>query len=288
MEDSNHATGPEIDLDFVFAATAGRAGSHRLAAALDACEGVHATHEAEPSMDGRLMRWAMSGQFPAEFLAQRFTMSIRSSRERSRQPIRADVSKVFIKWYGEHVLDRLGPERCLVIRLWREPIEAMRRLLDDGAVPGSAFGDAWSTHWMGDPAWDGCRLQLDPRSPEEAVAWHLVETIVRGEELASRMPSLRIADLDFKTIADADALAGWLSRQGFRPSNDFASRVEAMPADRAMRSRPVRSSDEASLLDAWRRTVGLAADQGLLEADLAAALEARSDSFGRSRRTDAA
>lgn len=286
MEDSNHAT--DLGVDYVFAATSGRAGSHRLAAALEACEGVHATHEAEPAMDGRLMRWALSGQFPAEFLAQRFTMSIRSSRERSRVPIRADVSKVFIKWYGEHVLERLGPERCLVIRLWREPIEAMRRLLADGAVPGSAFGDAWSTHWMGDPAWDGCRLRLDPCSPEEAVAWHLVETIVRGEELASRFPVLRIADLDFKTTADADALAGWLSRQGFRPGDDFEARVESVPADRALRSRPVRSSDEHVLLEAWRRTVGLAADQGLLEPDLAAALEARSGAFGRSRRTDAA
>ncbi len=55
MEDSNHATG--LGVDYVFAATTGRAGSHRLAAALAACEGVHATHEAEPAMDGRLMRW---------------------------------------------------------------------------------------------------------------------------------------------------------------------------------------------------------------------------------------
>ena len=285
MEDSNHATG--LGVDYVFAATTGRAGSHRLAAALDACEGVHATHEAEPSMDGRLMRWALSGQFPADFLAQRFTMSIRSSRERSRLPIRADISKVFIKWYGEHVLERLGPERCLVIRLWREPIEVMRRLLVDGAVPGAACGDAWSTHWMGDPEWDGCRLRVELRSAEEAVAWHVVETIVRGEALAE-MRQLRITDLDFETIADPDALAGWLSGQGFRPSDGFAAQVEAVPADRALRSGAARPVDERALLESWRRIVGVAADRGLLEADLAAALEARPDSFGRSRRTDAA
>ena len=285
MEDSNHAT--DLGVDYVFAATTGRAGSHRLAAALDACEGVHATHEAEPSMDGRLMRWALSGQFPADFIAQRFTMSIRSSRERSRLPIRADISKVFIKWYGEHVLERLGPERCLVIRLWREPIEVMRRLLVDGAVPGAAWGDAWSTHWMGDPAWDGCRVHVEPRSPEEAVAWHVVETIVRGEALAEMRP-LRITDLDFETIADPDALAGWLSGQGFRPSDGFAAQVEAVPADRALRSGAARPVDERALLESWRRIVGVAADRGLLEADLAAALEARPDSFGRSRRTDAA
>ena len=285
MEDSNHATG--LGVDYVFAATTGRAGSHRLAAALDACEGVHATHEAEPAMDGRLMRWALSGQFPAEFLAQRFTMSIRSSRERSRLPIRADISKVFIKWYGEHVLERLGPERCLVIRLWREPIEVMRRLLVDGAVPGAAWGDAWSTHWMGDPEWDGCRLRVELRSAEEAVAWHVVETIVRGEALAE-MRQLRITDLDFETIADPDALAGWLSGQGFRPSDGFAAQVEAVPADRALRSGAARPVDERALLESWRRIVGVAADRGLLEADLAAALEARPDSFGRSRRTDAA
>ena len=285
MEDSNHATG--LGVDYVFAATTGRAGSHRLAAALDACEGVHATHEAEPSMDGRLMRWALSGQFPADFLAQRFTMSIRSSRERSRLPIRADISKVFIKWYGEHVLERLGPERCLVIRLWREPIEVMRRLLVDGAVPGAAWGDAWSTHWMGDPEWDGCRLRVELRSAEEAVAWHVVETIVRGEALAE-MRQLRITDLDFETIADTDALAGWLSGQGFRPSDGFAAQVEAVPADRALRSGAARPVDERALLESWRRIVGVAADRGLLEADLAAALEARPDSFGRSRRTDAA
>jgi hypothetical protein len=285
MEDSNHAT--DLGVDYVFAATTGRAGSHRLAAALDACEGVHATHEAEPSMDGRLMRWALSGQFPADFLAQRFTMSIRSSRERSRLPIRADISKVFIKWYGEHVLERLGPERCLVIRLWREPIEVMRRLLVDGAVPGAAWGDAWSTHWMGDPEWDGCRLRVELRSAEEAVAWHVVETIVRGEALAE-MRQLRITDLDFETIADPDALAGWLSGQGFRPSDGFAAQVEAVPADRALRSGAARPVDERALLESWRRIVGVAADRGLLEADLAAALEARPDSFGRSRRTDAA
>lgn len=285
MEDSNHATG--LGVDYVFAATTGRAGSHRLAAALAACEGVHATHEAEPAMDGRLMRWALSGQFPAEFLAQRFTMSIRSSRERSRLPIRADISKVFIKWYGEHVLERLGPERCLVIRLWREPIEVMRRLLVDGAVPGAAWGDAWSTHWMGDPEWDGCRLRVELRSAEEAVAWHVVETIVRGEALAE-MRQLRITDLDFETIADPDALAGWLSGQGFRPSDGFAARVEAVHADRALRSGAARPVDERSLLESWRRIVGVAADRGLLEADLAAALEARPDSFGRSRRSDAA
>ena len=285
MEDSNHATGRGVD--YVFAATTGRAGSHRLAAALDACEGVHATHEAEPAMDGRLMRWALSGQFPAEFLAQRFTMSIRSSRERSRLPIRADISKVFIKWYGEHVLERLGPERCLVIRLWREPIEVMRRLLVDGAVPGAAWGDAWSTHWMGDPEWDGCRLRVELRSAEEAVAWHVVETIVRGEALAE-MRQLRITDLDFETIADPEALAGWLSGQGFRPSDGFAAQVEAVPADRALRSGAARPVDERALLESWRRIVGVAADRGLLEADLAAALEARPDSFGRSRRTDAA
>ena len=285
MEDSNHATG--LGVDYVFAATTGRAGSHRLAAALAACEGVHATHEAEPSMDGRLMRWALSGQFPADFLAQRFTMSIRSSRERSRLPIRADISKVFIKWYGEHVLERLGPERCLVIRLWREPIEVMRRLLVDGAVPGAAWGDAWSTHWMGDPEWDGCRLRVELRSAEEAVAWHVVETIVRGEALAE-MRQLRITDLDFETIADPDALAGWLSGQGFRPSDGFAAQVEAVPADRALRSGAARPVDERALLESWRRIVGVAADRGLLEADLAAALEARPDSFGRSRRTDAA
>ena len=174
-----------------------------------------------------------------------------------------------------------------MIRLWREPIEVMRRLLVDGAVPGAAWGDAWSTHWMGDPEWDGCRLRVELRSAEEAVAWHVVETIVRGEALAE-MRQLRITDLDFETIADPDALAGWLSGQGFRPSDGFAAQVEAVPADRALRSGAARPVDERALLESWRRIVGVAADRGLLEADLAAALEARPDSFGRSRRTDAA
>ncbi len=279
---------PNAGFEYVFAATTGRAGSHRLTAALGACEGVFATHESEPTMDGRLMRWALTGQFPSDFLAQRFTMSMRATRERSRCAIRADISKVFIKWYGEHALRRLGEDRCLVIRLRREPIEVMRRLLEDGAVPGGAFGDLWSTHWMGDPAWDGCRVPVEPCSAEEAVAWHVVETIVRGEELAERMPRLRLADLAFDTISDPEALAAWLTSHGLVPGTAFESSLANVPLERPMRQGRGIESTDAALRSAWREVVESAAARGLIAADLAGELESSPESFGRDRRTEAA
>ena len=276
MAESN---APRPDYDYLFAATAGRSGARRLAAALATCEGVHATHECDPVMDGRIMRWALTDQFPADFLAQRYVMSIRSSREALRCRVRADISKVFNRWYGTHVVRALDPRRCLVVRLRRPPLELIRDLVMDGSIPG----EGWGGHWMGDPRWSGWHLRFEPRDEVEAVAWHVMESMVRSEELTKECPGLRVADLDLETIADAESLAHWLRGVGLRPGRELEARLGSVPVGPDVSTRSFECDDSA-IAEAWSRVVATAASQGVIGEASAARIAAGHADLGPGRR----
>lgn len=270
-------------IEYAFAATYGRSGLRRLSRALGACEGVVATPQADPAMHGRTMRWAMTGQFSSEFLAARFAASMRESRAASGAAIRADLSPVFAKWYGGHVLAQLGEERCLVIRVWRDPVEVIASIAGLGLVPGTPLG----TLWLGDPRWERCRLRLEPADRLEAVAWHVAETIIRSEEIERSFPRATIARLDFEVLCDADLLAAWLRHAGFRPGAGYEHAVS--PTHDLARHEPsgLRSIDRGGARDAWRRVLDLAVDQGLLAVPLAESLLRDPGDAGRGRRLGA-
>lgn len=246
------------DIDFAFAATFGRSGLRRLARCLGACEGVVATPQGEPAMHGRTMRWALTGQFPPDFLASRFVAAMRESR--GVGVVRVDLSPVFAKWYGEHVLRQLGEERCLVIRLWRDPVAVISSLVGLGIVPGQPLG----TLWLGDPRWERCRLRLEPADSLEASAWHVAETILRGDDLARTCPRARFADLDFEVLCDDHLLAAWLRHAGFRPGDGFEQ--AASSRQDLVRHEPISAAavHRGAVRDAWRRVVDLAVARGLM------------------------
>lgn len=278
---STLVTSPPIE--YAFAATYGRSGLRRLCRALAACEGVIATPQAEPAMHGRTMRWALTGQFSPEFLAARYVAAMRESRTSTRAAIRADLSPVFAKWYGGHVLSQLGEERCLVIRVWRDPVTVIASIAGLGLVPGTPLG----TLWLGDPRWERCRLRLEPADRLEAVAWHVVETIIRSEEIERSFPRARVARLDFDVLCDADLLAAWLRHAGFRPGDGYEQAVS--PAQDLARHEPsgLRSIDRGGVRSAWRRVVDLAAGQGLLPSSLAESLLRDPTEVDRGRRLGA-
>jgi hypothetical protein len=268
----NTRPGPE----FLFCCSTGRSGTNHLALALAGCEGVHATHEARPILNGRAMRWVMNGLLPASLAVAPLARSLKRSRRITNCSVRADVSHVFAKWYGPALLDRIGPSRCMVVRLWRSPRDVIRSFYEMGAIPGTR----WGTHWMGDPRWRSCRLRLDPQSDAEAVAWHVVESWIRTEEVRNHHPSVRMVDLPFETLCDGEALRRWLVESGLRPVADFEEQVSRVSNDKtSLKARAARSADCAEIETAWRRVVDLACRRGVVgDADREMLLDASGSS----------
>ena len=269
----NTRPGPE----FLFCCSTGRSGTNHLAVALAGCEGVHATHEARPILNGRAMRWVMNGLLPASLAVAPLARSLQRTKRATKCSVRADVSHVFAKWYGPALLDRIGPSRCMVIRLWRSPLDVIRSFYEMDAIPGTP----WGTHWMGDPRWKSCRLRLDPRNDAEAVAWHVVESWIRTEEIRNLCPGIRMVDLPFEILCDAKALRHWLVEIGLQPVADFEKRVSRVSNDKtSLKARAGRSADRAEIETAWRRVVDLARQRQVVgEADRETLLDAPGSSL---------
>lgn len=251
----------QSDFRFLFAATTGRSGTNQLAHCLEACDGVLATHEDPPVLNGRWLRLGLQTPIPHSWLIGRFARQLARSLRDSGRSIRADISHVFVKWYAPTLLDALGAEHCCVVHLWRDPRAVIASFLRLGAIPGQP----WGTHWMGDPRWRRVRLRLDPRDEYEAVAWHVLESWLRGRDLRRSHPAARHVDLSFDVLCDPAAFRHWLAQIGLVAGSGFeqcATQVQNAKSHRKQAEN--RRVDEARIEAAWNEVQQLAQERSLL------------------------
>lgn len=246
---------------FIFCFTTGRSGTNLLADALNSCHDVAARHEPGPILNGRSMRWILRRRPGADLLIRYKSASVRHHAKASGQTHYGDISHVFGKVYAERLVHLLGPERCTIIRLERDPVDVVTSLCALGSLPGL---NAWGTHWFADSTWEGNMLRVAPRDAYEAAAWHVYEIALRYGRFQRKYPNCQYLPLKFDELVHPEVGHNWLKSVGFNPSQE-TERVlgQRINAKEVQKKNPVDRDAAIRAVDHFAR---LAAQQDSLSA----------------------
>ena len=183
----------------VFCITAGRTGSHYLAALFGAVRGAVSAHEDQPIGIGAPMeQWNDGVEEPMRAIAA--LKARRITARAGRRPY-LEANHTFIKGQGWHLAEHFPHHEMAVILLRRDADKVAQSLLRTRTVPGKT---PWARMWYLRP---GQRKNLaEPgagASDLELCHWYVDEIERRTHAFATRFPDITRVEVAIEELNDA-------------------------------------------------------------------------------------
>jgi hypothetical protein len=201
----------------VFTATTGRSGTLTLTRLFAAVPGCRAAHEANPVMNGPVLRAASYGDTALVDRVYRRVRSVNIRRAAVGYRYYFEGNHLFIKTFAHNAVADFG-QRLAVVHLVRPAVEVANSIYQLRDYPGTERGNYW---WLDLRAPTNLLamadiLESDPEfsHPFYKALWYWHEVEARIAAWRARMPAVRVVDFETQWLNDLERVCGLLDELG--------------------------------------------------------------------------
>lgn len=210
----------------IFSINPGRCGSHYLYSLFKCAEGVAASHEMEPKMQGEAMaQWnAGDGTLTREEVKVRLEQIVRAQNQGK---VWFSSNNAFIKGYGHVLMEYIRQEETGVVVLFRDPERIAKSIVTNGwTVAGEKSNPDKSNVWL---LWPGMERNLTEGpvvpDPLELASWYVNEVYARAHQFALMFPRIHYYSVWVDQINSIEKCRELFSFFGLKPTAELENIV---------------------------------------------------------------
>jgi hypothetical protein len=201
----------------IFTATTGRSGTLTLAKLFAGVPGCSAAHEANPVMNGPVLRAASYGDTALVDRVYRRVRSVNIRRAAVGYRYYFEGNHLFIKTFAHNAVADFG-RRVAVVHLVRPAVEVANSIYQLGDYPGTERGNYWWLDYRASTNLISMAdiLESDPEfsHPFYKALWYWHEVEARIAAWRARMPAVQVVDFETRWLNDLGRVCGLLDGLG--------------------------------------------------------------------------